>query len=120
VNRYLVEADYLDPGPLADPERQAKISVERVLPGQEMLASWEREGRIVAGGVVPGVRRLVFIIDVEDNDELGDLIGQLPIWGINRWKVEPLQTFVARAEQTRRHAATSRGSEPAGERSGEH
>ncbi|MFT3865037.1 MAG: muconolactone Delta-isomerase family protein [Solirubrobacterales bacterium] len=107
MNRYLVEAEYLDPGPLADPEQQTRISNERVLPGQQALADWEAEGRIVAGGVVAGVRRVVFIIEAESNDQLGDLIGRLPIWGINRWKVEPLQTFAARAAQTARHNAAA-------------
>jgi hypothetical protein len=103
MNRYWVEAEYLDPGPLADPAQQAAISRDKVLPGQEMLAQLEREGRIVAGGAVAGVRKVVFVVEAESNDDLGDLIGKLPIWGINRWTVQPLQTFAKRAAQTRRH-----------------
>jgi hypothetical protein len=104
MNRYLVRADYIDPGPLLDAESQERQSRERIAPGQAALAALEAEGTIVAGGVPPGVRSVVFIADVEDNDALGDLLGRLPIWGINHWTVEPLQTFSARAAQTRRHS----------------
>ncbi|HVY21103.1 MAG TPA: muconolactone Delta-isomerase family protein [Bauldia sp.] len=100
-NRFIVRGKFIDPGGLMDAQRSADNSLTKVLPSQELLDAWEKSGRIVAGGIVAGCREIVFLVDVDTNDELSALIASLPFWGLLTWDVQALQTFAARAQQSR-------------------
>jgi muconolactone delta-isomerase len=101
-NRFLVHGVFIDPGALLDADISRENSITKVLPSQERLAAFERAGTIVAGGVFAGAREVVFLADVDTNDELSALITSLPFWGLLKWRVQPLQTFETRAALSRR------------------
>jgi hypothetical protein len=72
-----------------------------VLPSLDTLVNLEADGTIVGGGVPVGDRALAFIIEADSNDHLDRLLHDLPIWGMLKWSVIPLEPFEARAEQER-------------------
>ena len=54
--QFLVKAEYVEVGALMPPEAVVSFVEQVVIPSVEMLAQWEQEGRIRAGGVFPGER----------------------------------------------------------------
>jgi len=98
TNRFLVHGKFVDPGPLLTPDRSLEMSRTQVLPSQQLLADWEADGTIVAGGVYAGAREIVFLVDVSSNDELSALISSIPFWSLLTWDVQPLQLFKTRAD----------------------
>jgi muconolactone delta-isomerase len=72
---------------------------EIVLPGLAALADLEAANTILAGGLPAGERALAFIIEAPSHEELGAILGQIPLWGLLTWKVTPLESFQARAER---------------------
>jgi muconolactone D-isomerase len=55
-----------------------------------MLAGYEREGKIVAGGVMAGRRGSCVIFDVESIEEFQRLVSQLPMYPFMDVEVIPL------------------------------
>ncbi len=84
------------------PEDMIEILEDLVLPGLDALMRLESENTLLAGGVPVSERGVAFIIDAPSNEELDQLLRNLPIWEILEWQVTPLQTFEGRAFQERR------------------
>ena len=80
----------------ASPADMTALLKNVVLPTFDQLIKLEREGKIT-GGLPVGDRALVFIVEASSNDEVDKLLRSLPIWGVLKWKVVPLQTFEGRA-----------------------
>ena len=99
--RYLVLAEYVDPGPLLPPQQLAQLIEQLVLPSFDALTKLETEKKILGGGIYAGGRAGAFIVDVASNDELNRLLQGLPFWGIIKWTVTPLQGFRERAADER-------------------
>lgn len=99
--RYMVTAEFIDPGPLLAPEQLGRMLEEQIFPSLEALAKYEATGRI-AGGVAVGERRVCFVAEVANNDELDRLIHELPFWGLCRWQTTPLQGFRPRLAEDRK------------------
>ena len=59
------------------------------------------EGRIIGGGVRVGERALVLIFEAESNEELDTILQRLPLWGLAKWKVTPLETLEGRTARDR-------------------
>ena len=87
--RYLVATDANDPSGL--PPFSAEFLREVVLPSLEALVRLESEGKILSGGVRVGERAITFIAEAQSNRELDELLHDLPLWGISRMEVTPLQ-----------------------------
>ncbi len=81
-----------------------------VLPTFDQLIKLEQEGKIT-GGVPVGDRAFVFIVEASSNDEVDKLLRSLPIWGVLKWKVVPLQTFEGRAAVERKIVEGSKKAE---------
>ncbi|MCB2185334.1 MAG: muconolactone Delta-isomerase family protein [Deltaproteobacteria bacterium] len=73
-----------------------------VLPSFEMLMAWEKEKKIVAGGLPVGERAFSMIMEAPNHEELDDWLRSLPIWGLVEWEVTPLQPFAARAAREKK------------------
>lgn len=99
--QYLVTMDYVDPGPMFPPEGLIGLLRQSVLPGEEALVRLESEGKILAGGFPVGERAIAFVIEAESNKELDELLEDLPLWGIVKTKVTPLQRFEDRHDYDR-------------------
>ena len=99
--RYLVIAEFVDPGPLLPPQQLAQLLEKAVLPSFEALAKLEDEKKIVGGGFVAGARSGAFILDVASHDEASRILQDLPFWGVVKWTITPLVGFRERAAEER-------------------
>lgn len=98
--RYLVIGEPAGAAPNAPPQQVAQMFDTVVVPSLEMLANWEREGRI-HGGSFAGRRGGCMIIDAASNEELADLLMTLPFWGLQNWTITPLTPDEAAAKRFR-------------------
>ena len=98
---FLVKTEYVEPGPLLPPESVLSFVEQLVIPSVEMLAQWEQEGRIRAGGVFPGERAGVAVMEADSAEEVGQLLGSLPFWGQMKWEVRALQSLSSTVERER-------------------
>jgi muconolactone delta-isomerase len=85
----------------ASPEEAVKVLEEIVLPSFDQLMRLEEKKKILAGGLPIGDRAFVFIADASSNEELDQMLRELPMWGSLDWEVTALQTFSGRADQER-------------------
>ncbi len=99
--QYLVSAAE-GPG-FASPQEVLRTLEDMVLPLFEALRRLETGHRILAGGIPVGDRALVFIVEAASHDEVDRLVRNLPMWGLFKWDVMPLQTFAGRAAQEREY-----------------
>lgn len=97
--KYLV-AGSGGPG-FASPGEAVQILEKIILPSFDTLIKLEGEKKILAGGLPVGDRAFVFILEASSNEEVDQLLRNLPMWGSLKWEVTPLQTFAGRASQER-------------------
>ena len=98
---YLVTGEFIDPGPMMPPQQLVPMIEHRIIPSFEALVKLEAEEKVVAGGVLVGKRTGAFIVEAASNEELNQLMHQLPFWGLLKWKVAPLHSFEGAAAQAR-------------------
>jgi len=99
--QYLVTEELINPGPLLPPDQLVGIMRQWVLPSMDTLIKLKSEGKIVAGGVPVGERALVLIFEAESHEELDTILQRLPLWGLAKWKVTPLETLEGRTGRDR-------------------
>src|SRR5947207_112955 len=102
---YLVQFEYVEPGPVYPPNQVTKMVERTILPSLEAVARYQEEGKILAAGVYAGSKGSAMILDVADHDELSTVIQSIPFWSIMKVRVTPLQPFTARREQEGRAVA---------------
>ncbi len=85
----------------ANSEEAVSVLQEIILPSFDKLIGLEKKKKILAGGLPVGDRAFVFIAEAASNEELDQLLRELPMWGALDWEVTPLQTFAGRAAQER-------------------
>ena len=68
------------------------------------MAKLKEEGKIVAGGNLPGERAATFIVEAESHEEATELVQSFPFWAFSKWKVTPLESFEHIAAFARRMA----------------
>lgn len=99
--RYLVTSEDRSSGlPNIPPPQIVQMVESLIVPSLEMLAKWEREGRI-HGGTFAGRRGGCMIIDAASHEEVTDLLTSLPFWGVQEWKITPLSSFEASSKRVR-------------------
>ena len=98
--RFLVIGEETGTAPTMPPQQVAQMLDTVIAPSLEMLAKWEREGRI-HGGSFAGRRGGCMIMDAASNEELADLLPTLPFWGSLNWKITPLSSNEATAKRVR-------------------
>ena len=98
--RFLVIGEATGAVPNMPPQQAAQMLDTVVVPSLEMLAKWEREGRI-HGGTFAGRRGGCMIIDAASNEELADLLSTLPFWGLQDWKITPLSSNESAVKRVR-------------------
>ena len=99
--RFLVTIDGSNVGAGLPPEQIAKIREQRVVPGVEKLAQWERKGKIHGGGFT-GARGSAFVIEADSIEEVDRLVTGLPHWGLVKVDVKPLISMSSMLERIKR------------------
>lgn len=99
--QYLVTMEFVEPGPLLAPQQLGQMVEQAILPSFDVLAGWQAEGKVAAGGVLAGTRSASFIIDAANHDELDQRLEGLPFWAVMKTTVVPLQAFAQRAANDR-------------------
>ncbi len=99
--QYLVTMEFVEPGPLFAAQQLGQMVEDTILPSFELLAAWQTEGKVVAGGVLAGTRTATFVLEAASNDELDQLLEGIPWWGVMKTTVAPLQAFAKRAANDR-------------------
>ncbi len=86
----------------ASPEEAVHVLENIVLPSFDQLIKLENEKKILGGGLPVGDRAFVFIVEASSNDEVDNMLRNLPMWGSLDWEVTALQTFSGRADRERK------------------
>ncbi len=87
---FLVRTEYVEVGALMPPEAAVSYVEQVVIPSLEMIARWEQEGRVRAGGIFPGERAGALVMEADSAEEVGQLLGSLPFWGHMNWEVRAM------------------------------
>lgn len=82
---YLVKSELKGAPPLAV-EKWHEVLAK----GMETEAGYRKQGKILAQGDFVGRKGGCYIYDVESNDELHKLLGQLPMFPFLDWEIIPL------------------------------
>lgn len=98
-NLYLVVASG-GPG-FTSPQEAITVLEKGILPTFDALQKMQKEGKILAAGLPAGDRAFLFIVQAASNDEVDNLIRDLPAWGALQWKVKALQSIEGRASRER-------------------
>lgn len=94
--RYLVNGESATAAMMTeqpDPAAGAAMMEAVVIPSLEMLESWERDGRILSGGILAGRRGVSLVIEADSHSEVTELLAQLPVWTTAQWEITPLEPF---------------------------
>src|SRR6516162_1991548 len=83
------------------PEETVEVLEKGILPTFDALLKLEAGKKIVAGGLAVADRGFVFILEASSNDEVDQILRDIPAWGVLKWKVTPLQSFEGRADKER-------------------
>jgi len=79
----------------ANPEEAVSVLQEIILPSFDKLIGLEKKKKILAGGLPVGDRAFVFIAEASSNEELDQLLRELPMWGALDWEVTPFKHSLA-------------------------
>ena len=94
--KYLVVASE-GPG-FASPEETMQVLEKGILPTFDALHKLEADKKIIAGGLPVGERKFVFVLEASSNEEVDQILRDIPSWGVLKWQVTPLQSFDGRAQ----------------------
>lgn len=98
---YLVKGEAVELGPIP-PQQMIQLMEQVFIPSHEMIVKLEKEGKILAGGLFVGQKAGTLIIEAESHDEVDKLLQSLPMWGLVKFKVIPLQSFEDRISVMRK------------------
>ncbi len=97
--QYLVTTEASTDLGLLPPQQMAQLLEQVITPSIEAVIKLEKERKILAGGVPVGSRSGVLIVEAASNDELDRLLLSLPLWGLYKFNVTPLESFQDRLAQ---------------------
>lgn len=86
----------------SSPEEAREVLETIILPSFAALTKLEAAKKILAGGLPVGERTFVFILEARSNEEVDQLLRDIPMWGALEWEVTPLLSFSARAAEERK------------------
>ena len=72
-----------------------------IIPTFDALLKLEADKKILAGGLPVADRAFVFILEASSNDEVDQILRDIPAWAVLKWKVTPLQSLKGRADKER-------------------
>ena len=99
--RYFVKGEFIEPGVLLPQEQFVQMLENVIIPSLDAVSKLEKDNKIIAAGLLTGARAGVFILEAESNEEVTQLLQNLPFWPLLKWKVLPLDSFEDRANRER-------------------
>ncbi len=91
--QYMVTMDITRADPLLPMEHLVGIIREAVLPSVERLIELKAQRKVITGGYPVGQRAIVFIIETDSEEELYEILEDLPLSKVAEARVTPLQSF---------------------------
>ena len=79
--------------PLLPVERLVGVVREAILPALEALRNLEGRGRVVTGGYPEGQRFLVMVVEADSEEELWEVLEELPLEGVAKVEATRLHGF---------------------------
>ena len=89
---YFVTTDSAS-APQVTPQELASIVEHMVIPSIEALSKLLADKKILAGGIPVGARQHVFIVEADSNDEVVEILQNLPFYILHKWEVTPLESW---------------------------
>src|SRR5215203_2132056 len=91
--QYLVTMSLAKAEPLIDIGHLTNIVTEKVLPSLDALKDLQSKGKVIAGGHPVGQRYVVLFMEAESEDEVRELLGELPLSEVGEMQVTELKSF---------------------------
>lgn len=91
--QYLVTMNLPKADPLLNLGQFADIVREALLPSLDVLTDLQSKGKVLAGGHPVGQRYIVLYMEAESEDELHELLGELPLSELGDTAVIELKSF---------------------------
>jgi muconolactone delta-isomerase len=93
VAHYLVTMDIETADPLLPIDRLAEVVREAILPSLKTLTELKARGKVVTGGYPVGERFLVMVVEADSEEELQEVLDELPLSDVAKVKASPLRGF---------------------------
>jgi hypothetical protein len=91
--KYFVTMDIEQADPLLPVDQLASVIREAILPSVEALSSLTAQGKVVTGGYPIGERFMVFIVEADSEEEVREVLEDLPLSGVVTPNIKPMQTL---------------------------
>ena len=91
--QYMVTMNLTRADPLLNIGQLTDIVREAILPSLERLKDLQSEGKVLAGGHPVGQRYVVLFMEAESEDELHEMLGELPLSELGDTTVTELKSF---------------------------
>src|SRR5215212_5775425 len=93
MSQYMVSMNLLRAAPLLDIGQLTDIVTDKILPSLDALKDRQSQGRVLAGGLPVGRRYVVLFMEAESEDEVRELLGELPLSELGEMQVTELKSF---------------------------
>ena len=93
MSQYLVTMNLVKADPLIDLGRLTEMVTEAIVPSLEALKELQAEGKVLAGGHPIGQRYVVLFMEAQSEDEVRELLEELPLSELGETQVAELKSF---------------------------
>ena len=93
--QYLVTMDIESADPLLPIDELVRVVRKSILPSLEALRNLQARGKLVTGGYPIGDRFMVFVVEADSEEQLWEMLEDVPLSGMAKTKVRLLQGFDA-------------------------
>ena len=91
--QYQVTMNLTKADPLLDLTQLTEIVTQAILPSLEALKDLKAKGKILAGGHPVGQRYIVMFMEAQSEDEVHELLKELPLSELGETEVTELKSF---------------------------
>jgi muconolactone delta-isomerase len=93
MSQYKVSMNLLKADPLLDIGQLTNIVTQKILPSLDALKELQSQGKVLAGKHPVGQRYVVLFMEAESEDEVRELLGELPLSELGDMHVTELKSF---------------------------
>ena len=107
--QYQVSMNLFKADPLLDIGQLTQIVTEAILPSLEALKDLQSRGKVLAGGHPVGQRYVVLFMEAESEDEVRELLEELPLSELGETVVTELNSFEELCTPSKKQSARRKG-----------